>query len=139
MQESLPAAEEDARRMGPAIRVLIAEDGVRARAALRALLSSWSEIEIVGEVANGQEAVDFVAKQRPDVVLMDIEMPGMDGLEATRRIKTRWPEIGIIVLTMYPSYRTEALVAGADGFISKTALPDAWLPVLRAVAARETP
>jgi DNA-binding NarL/FixJ family response regulator len=69
---------------------------------------------------------------------MDIEMPGMDGLEATRRIKTRWPDIGVIVLTMYPAYRTKALDAGADGFFSKAALPDEWLTWLRVIAAGGT-
>ena len=116
--------------------MLIVEDSAGGRAALHALLSTWPEIEIVGAVANGQEAVDFVAAQPPDVVLMDIEMPVMDGLEATRRIKHRWPSIGVIVLTMYPAYRAKALAAGADAYLSKAALPDEWLPELRAVAAR---
>jgi len=116
--------------------VLIVEDSAGGRAALRALLSTWPEIAIVGAVANGQEAVAFVADQPPDVVLMDIEMPEMDGLEATRRIKRRWPSVGVIVLTMYPAYRAKALAAGADACFSKAALPDEWLPELRAVAVR---
>ena len=124
--------------MGPSIRVLIVEDSGRARVAMRALLGSWSEIDIVGEVANGQEAVDFVAGLRPDVVLMDIQMPIMDGLEATRLIKSRWPEVGIIVVTMYPAYRDDALAAGADAFFSKAALPEEWLPMLRTVMAGGT-
>jgi DNA-binding NarL/FixJ family response regulator len=119
--------------MGQVIQVLIAEDGIQARAALRALLCTWPEIEIVGEVANGQEAVDFVAAQQPNVVLMDIEMPIMDGLEATRLIKTRWPDIAVIVLTMYPEYRSRAIAAGADHFFSKAALPEEWLPWLSSV------
>src|SRR5688572_29598014 len=119
--------------MGPSIRVLIVEDSGRARVAMRALLGSWSEIDIVGEVANGQEAVDFVAGLQPDVVLMDIQMPIMDGLEATRLIKSQWPEVEIIVVTMYPTYRDAALTAGADAFFSKAALPEEWLAWLRAV------
>ncbi len=135
----LDASEKCDTRMEQAIRVLIAEDTVQSRAALRALLSTWPEIEIVGEVANGQEAVDFVATARPDVVLMDIQMPVMDGLEATRLIKTRWPDVGVIVVSMYSAYRARALAAGADRFVSKADLPEEWLPWLRAVAAGETP
>ena len=125
--------------MEQTIRVLIAEDTVQSRAALRALLSTWPEIEIVGEVANGQEAVDFVATAQPDVVLMDIQMPLMDGLEATRQIKTRWPDVGVIVVSIDSAHRARALVAGADAFFSKAALPEEWLAWLRAVTPGGTP
>lgn len=132
----LLSTEQNGTTMEPSIQVLIAEDGGRARAAVRALLSSWPEFEIVGEVATGQEAIDFVATQRTDVVLMDIEMPGMDGLEATRQIKSRWPEIGVVILTMYHAYLNAALMAGADAFFSKDEHPDEWLTALRTTATR---
>lgn len=101
------------------IQVLIADDRPRSRDGLKALLATWPEIEIVGEAADGQEAVQLVEECRPDVVLMDDRMPVMAGLEATRLIKDRWPEVKVIVLTMYRSYQADALAAGADAFLVK--------------------
>jgi DNA-binding NarL/FixJ family response regulator len=101
------------------IRVLIADDRPRSRDGLKALLATWPEIEIVGEVADGREAVQLVEECRPNVVLMDARMPVMDGLEATRLIKEGWPEVKVIVLTMYVSCQADALAAGADAFLVK--------------------
>ena len=100
-------------------RVLIVDDQPPALHGLTALLTQVPQIEAVGQVANGQEAMQLVDMLHPDVVLMDIQMPVMDGLEAIRRIKRRWPEVRVIALTMYSSYRTEALSAGADEFLLK--------------------
>ena len=101
------------------VRVLIADDKRSARQGLKAFLARIPEIEVVGEAANGQEAVDLTAVHQPDVVLMDAQMPGMDGLEATRRIKSQWPAVKIIILTLHPQYRQQALAAGADAFLLK--------------------
>ena len=101
------------------IRVLIADDRLISRNGLKALLATQIEIDIVGEAADGQEAIQMVAECRPDVVLIDVRMPMIDGLEATRMIKGKWPEVKIIVLTMYPSHQTQALAAGADAFLVK--------------------
>jgi len=101
------------------IRVLIADDRLSSRNGLRALLVTQPGIDIVGEAADGQEAVQFVEQCQPDVVLMDIRMPVIDGLEATLIIKGRWPKVKVIVLSMYSSYQAEALTAGADVFLVK--------------------
>jgi DNA-binding NarL/FixJ family response regulator len=101
------------------MRVLIADDQVSVRQGLKALLATWPNIEVVGAAANGEEAVQLTEKYRPDVALMDIQMPVMDGLEATCLIKSRWPQVRIVALTMYPLYQTNALNAGADAFLVK--------------------
>ncbi|MFN2125932.1 MAG: response regulator transcription factor [Candidatus Promineifilaceae bacterium] len=98
---------------------MIADDQQPTRQGLMAFLSLTSQIEIVDEAVNGQEAVLMTEKYHPDVVLMDMKMPIMDGLQATRLIKNRWPEIKIIGLTIYPNYRTEAVKAGIDTFLVK--------------------
>ena len=109
--------------MRECIKVLIVDDNERARKALRALLATretlGAEIEIVGEAADGREAVEKAEALRPDVVLMDAQMPRMDGLEATRQIKARCPAIRGVVVTMYVSHRAAAEAAGADAFLRK--------------------
>jgi len=105
--------------MDQRIRILITDDQLPTREGLKALLSFVSQIEIIGEAANGQEAIVMVEKHQPNVVLMDLQMPEMDGLQATRLIKNRWPEIKVIALTIHPTYRTEAFEAGVDAFLLK--------------------
>jgi DNA-binding NarL/FixJ family response regulator len=101
------------------VRVLIADDQRPTRLGLKALLTFTPGVEVVGEAGDGQEAVRLVGELHPDVVLMDVQMPGMDGLEATRCIKRRWPEVRVITLTMYAKYQSGALNAGADAFLLK--------------------
>ena len=79
----------------------------------------------MGEASNGQEALAWIAQQQPDVVIMDLQMPVMDGVEATRLIKRQWPAIKVIVLTVQAARRAEALVAGADHFLLKGYGPEA--------------
>lgn len=101
------------------IRILIADDSKPSRNGLKALLNTEAEIELVGEAADGWEVVQLVEEYQPGVVLMDIRMPVMNGLEATQIIKDRWPHVRVIMLTLYTSYQGDALAAGADAFLLK--------------------
>ena len=101
------------------VRVLIADDCDSTRLGLRTVLSLDPGIEVIGEAANGQEAVQLTAEVQPDVVLIDGKMPIMDGLEATRLIKRLWPGIKVIVLTMSAMYQAGAIAAGADACLLK--------------------
>jgi len=101
------------------IRVLIVDDQLSVRKGLRAVLAFYPEIVIIAEAQNGEEAVQLVAEQQPDVVVMDLEIPVMDGVETTRLIKVRWPATKVIVLTVQSLRRAEAIAAGADIFLLK--------------------
>jgi DNA-binding NarL/FixJ family response regulator len=105
------------------IRVLVVDDHTIVRDGICALLRLAGDIEVVGEAANGREALEMVKKLLPDVVLMDIAMPNMDGLEATRRIHKEFPGVKVLVLTQYDDkeYVFPVIEAGASGFLSKTA------------------
>ncbi len=101
------------------IRVMIADDQGPTRRGLRALLTLYPEVELVGEAANGQEAVIKVRECWPDVVLMDMQMPVLDGVSATKWIKLQWPGVKIVGLTMHGIYEDEAVAAGVDAFLIK--------------------
>lgn len=105
------------------IRVLVVDDHTIVRDGICAMLALVGDIEVVGEAANGSEALEMAKKLEPDVVLMDIAMPVMDGLEATRRIRKELPRIRVLVLTQYDDkeYVFPVIKAGASGFISKVA------------------
>ena len=120
------------------IRVLLADDQALVRAGFRALLDAQQNIEVVGEAADGDEAVRLAARLRPDLVLMDIRMPGRDGLEATRAIAgdSRLAGVRVLVLTTFDldEYVFEALRSGASGFLVKDTEPVDLLAAVRAVA-----
>lgn len=123
----------------PRIRILLAEDHALVRAGIRSLLEQQPDMEVVGEAANGQEAIQEVQTLRPDVVIMDIAMPGITGLEATRQIKATFPNVRILTLTMHEDerYFFQSIHAGASGFIVKGALPEEFLVAVRAVAEKQ--
>ena len=99
--------------------VLIVDDLAHVREGLRNMLELDKGLEVVGEACNGREAVYLVGEKTPDVVLMDVRMPVMDGLEAARLIKDGWPEVRVVVLTLHAAYQAQALAAGADCFMTK--------------------
>lgn len=101
------------------VRVLIADDRRQSRDGLRALLATWPQVRVIAEASNGREAVRMVQQYRPQVVLMDARMPIMDGIQATRLIKEQWPNVKVIILTIYNAYRANALAAQADRFLIK--------------------
>ncbi len=119
--------------MGEPIRVLVVDDQPRARQSLKALLATYPTIAEVREAANGREALRRIEESQPDVVLMDVLMPELDGLEATRQIKARWREVKVIVLSMHGEYASGAQAAGADDFVSKGEPPARLLAALAAV------
>ena len=121
------------------VRVLVVDDQPRARQSLKALLATWPFIETIREAANGKEALALVEESPPDLALMDIRMPEMNGLEATRRIKAKWPQVKIIVLSVYIEHATEALAAGADAFVCKCEPPEALLRALEQAMGRLPP
>ncbi|MDP1714364.1 MAG: response regulator transcription factor [Anaerolineales bacterium] len=125
--------------MSKKIRVLIADDHAILRSGVKMLLEADSNIEVVGEALDGNEALKLVEQLKPDVTLMDIAMPGMDGLEATRRIKAQWPEVAVLVLTMHRSeeYFFEMLKLGASGYLLKGAQPEELINAVQTVARGE--
>jgi len=121
------------------IRVLVADDHAVFREGLRAVLSPEPDMDVVGEAATGKEAVERAAELGPDVILMDIQMPGINGIEATRRILDANSHIGVVVLTMFEDDDSvfSAMRAGARGYVLKGADPSEILKVVRAVAGGE--
>lgn len=121
------------------IRVLIADDRRRSRDGLRALVTTRPNVEVIGEAGDGREALRLAEASQPDVVLMDVRMPGMDGLAATRLIKERWPRVRVVVMTMYPAHHREALSAGADAFLVKGCSADELLAAIVGSAQSKEP
>ena len=119
------------------IRVLVADDQSMVRAGFRMLLSDEQDIDVVAEASNGKEAVEKAARFDPTVVLMDIRMPELDGLEATRRILAADPDARVLVLTTFDldEYVYEALRAGASGFVLKDDPPEQLIAAVRTVAS----
>lgn len=119
------------------IRILIADDQTITRSGLRSLLEAQPSIEIVGEARNGEEAVELAFSLQPEVILMDLRMPGVNGIEATRRIHRHSPHIGILVLTVFEDDTSvfPAIRAGARGYLLKNTEQDELLRAIHTVAA----
>ncbi len=122
------------------IRILLADDHTLVRAGIRSLLTNMEGIEVIAEASDGREALRLVRAHRPDVVLMDIAMPGLNGLEAATRIAKKFPHVRVIILSMHVSeeYVLQALRAGAAGYMVKGADAAELEIAIRAVARDET-
>lgn len=122
------------------IRVLLADDHTLVRAGLRKLLESIPDLEVVGEASDGLALLALVEQLRPDLVLMDIAMPGLNGLEATARVLKIWPDTRVLILSMHQSeeYVRQALRNGAAAYLLKDAAPDELEIAIKAVQRNET-
>lgn len=122
-------------------RLLIADDHALVREGMRAMLASEQNLEVVGEAENGREALELCRELRPDLILMDVRMPEMDGLAATREIKGEYPETGILILTTHesPEYLMDAIRAGASGYVLKDSTKQRLLDAVRRVISGESP
>jgi DNA-binding NarL/FixJ family response regulator len=126
---------------GAMTRLVVVDDHDLAREGLKDMLLDEPDIEVVGEAANGRESLLVCSCQRPDMLLMDVRMPEMDGLAATREIKKRYPQISVLMVTMHenPDYLLEALKAGAAGYVLKDAPQEEVLEAVRRVRGGESP
>jgi DNA-binding NarL/FixJ family response regulator len=117
------------------IKVLIVDDNAEFIGSVKKALSKEHDIKVIGEARDGKEAISQVKKLKPDIVLMDVKMPEMNGLEATRRIKQIIPEVKVIILTIYDidEYREAATASGAMGFVLKKSMINGLIPLIREV------
>jgi DNA-binding NarL/FixJ family response regulator len=112
------------------VRLVIADDRERTRRAVRALLAAHPGFAVVGDASDGQQAIDQVEQLAPDVVILDLRMPRLDGISATTEIKRRWPGVRVVVHSLAVDRREDALAAGADAFVGKADPPDELLEAL---------
>ncbi|AIQ23388.1 response regulator transcription factor [Paenibacillus sp. FSL E2-8871] len=122
-------------------RVLVVDDHAHAREAMCEILSMDDSFEVIGVVESGAEAIAFTAQWMPDLILIDIQMPEMDGLETTRRIKQEYPYVKIVIVTVSDeiSHLLEALKQGAQGYLLKNLAPSTWIQYLQAIVNEEAP
>lgn len=119
--------------MSAPIRVVLVDDHPVVRQGLAAIVNLEDDIEVVGEAENGEEAIDLVRQLQPEVMLMDLQMPVLDGVEATKRIHAQFPEVHVIILTTFgdDEYIYDGIAAGARGYLLKDALPDQLVEAIR--------
>jgi DNA-binding NarL/FixJ family response regulator len=126
---------------GASTRLAIVDDHDLAREGLKDMLADEPDVEVIGEASNGREALLLCSRLKPDLILMDVRMPEMDGLAATREIKQRYPLVSVLVVTMHenPDYLLEALKAGAAGYVLKDAQQEEIVTAVRRVREGESP
>ena len=127
--------------MSQPIRILLADDHVMLRQGTAEILRKEADIEVIGEADNGQQAIDLALQLRPDIVVMDVRMPVLSGIEATRRIRKAMPEVQVLVLTAYDDdqYIFSLLQAGASGYLLKTAPVNELVNAIRLVRSGDSP
>jgi DNA-binding NarL/FixJ family response regulator len=118
---------------GKRLQVLIVDDQPRARHSLKALLTTLPQVGGFHEAETGKQAIAFVEHTTPDLVIMDVRMPEMDGLLAAQHIKTRWPQVKVVLLSMHADYELDAITLGADAFVCKGDPPSKLLATLSSV------
>jgi DNA-binding NarL/FixJ family response regulator len=118
-------------------RILIVDDSHSFRKGMRALLEIQPDMKVVGEAPSGHKAMELVEDLQPDLVLLDAQMPGLTGVEVAQRIKSQCPQIKVVLLTMYADYRSKAIEAGADAFITKGIPPEHTLSLIRGIVQKE--
>ena len=121
------------------IRVMIAEDSPHIQDSLCSLIDTQTDIQLVGTAKDGVEAVDMAPGLLPDVIIMDAQMPGLDGVEATKLIKRDFPSIGILFFSVFPDYVEASVTAGSDGYLTKDCGPAALFAEIRRIASHAGP
>ena len=118
------------------IRLMLVDDHQVIRTGLKSFLQTQPDLEVVAEASNGQEAITLALETRPDIIIMDISMPEMDGLEATRQLKEKWPQVTVLALTVHEDkfYFMKMLEAGASGYLTKQAASDELVQAIHTVA-----
>jgi YesN/AraC family two-component response regulator len=115
------------------IRILIVDDSLSFRMGMRALLEIQPDMQEIGMAPNGHKAMELVEELQPDLVLLDAQMPDMTGIEVTQKIKSRWPKVKVILMTMYSDFRSKAIESGADTFLTKGIPPEHVLSLIRGI------
>jgi YesN/AraC family two-component response regulator len=118
------------------IRVLIAEDSPHIRDGLKCLVEAQPDFDLVGTAKDGQEALERALELHPDVVIMDAQMPRLDGVEATRLLKQTSPDVGVLFFSVFTEYLEASVVAGSDGYLCKDCEPTALFAEIRRIASR---
>jgi DNA-binding NarL/FixJ family response regulator len=121
--------------MPETLRLLIVDDDARTRHALAACLATREGMTVSAQAANGEEAIESIEAQPPDVVLLDVRMPVMGGIEAAQMIRKRWPQVKVIILTMYPDARFQVHAIGVDAFVLKGGSLEDLVDTIRSVGA----
>lgn len=123
----------------PPIRIILADDHLLIRASLKSLMAEFTGVEVVGEAGDGREAIELIAKHQPNLAIMDITMPGLNGLEATRRVVKEHPQVRVVVLSQHAdeTHVLQALRAGASGYVLKGSAPRELEMAIQAVARGE--